>query len=149
MEQAKRSRRLWIGAALTLGVAMLGALVALGPGSDPAAGSRELGAAPERTAEQGWLAAHGEMQRVEGGIAGTAASERTLRTGVQRTGIVIAPDGSLVPGATLVLFTLVLAPPAGSMPGGFEAAPANAENAGQVRHVPLRNDLERFLIDLQ
>ncbi|MBK9385215.1 MAG: carboxypeptidase regulatory-like domain-containing protein [Planctomycetes bacterium] len=105
MGQAKGSSRLWIGGALACGVAILGAFVALGPSGESAAGSGELASEEELVARERWLAAQGQSQSSFHSGAREGQSSRTLRTAEQAAGIVVAPDGAPVPGATLVLST--------------------------------------------
>ncbi|MBL8899962.1 MAG: carboxypeptidase regulatory-like domain-containing protein [Planctomycetes bacterium] len=85
--------------------AILGAFVALGPSGDTAASSSALASEEELIARERWLAAPGSAQSSFHSGAREGEPARTTRTTGRGAGIVVAPDGAPVPGATLVLST--------------------------------------------
>jgi protocatechuate 3,4-dioxygenase beta subunit len=105
MQQAKGSRRMWIGLGLALGAMVAATFVALGSGGgDAIARSTTLASEAELASRERWLAAQGDAQKLAPGAAASAGG-RTTRTAEQGAGIVVAPDGAPVPAATLVLYT--------------------------------------------
>ncbi|MBL8899961.1 MAG: carboxypeptidase regulatory-like domain-containing protein [Planctomycetes bacterium] len=109
--------RLWIGAGVALLALVAGAFIAFGAGEEhgdqPAA---TLETEAERTSRESWLAAQGRGQKLSSGAGQSVSGERMTRTAEQGAGIVLAPDGTPVPGAKLVLFLRPATPPQAAPP---------------------------------